>query len=129
MSNKDYTKYAKIGSEIEAPVNSIPEVAEPVVIIEDEPIDNMPTPEVEPIDDLPTIEPESEIAQYKIGLVYNCEKLNVRQKPKSSAPVICELFRNTEVEINIDGSADGFYKIRTASGIEGFCMKAYILEK
>lgn len=126
MSIKDYTKYAKTPEVVTEKVEEISEepifvpnaVAEPAV--EEEVVDNLPT-ESEP-------KPEA-VKAYKTGSVYGCAKLNVRNAPKPDAGIICEIPCNTEVEIDEDASEGNFYKIYTASGIEGFCMKSYILEK
>ena len=106
MSNKhrDYTKYAKTQDEpamaiIDAP--SFEEVIEPA-------IETAPAP--------------------KIGRVFGCTSLNVRKAPKTNAAVICTINCHAEVEIDELESTDDFYKICTASGIEGYCMKKFIRE-
>lgn len=117
-SNKDYTKYAKAAEEVvesvveETVTEETPVVSEPATI---------PEPE--------TLEPGDYLPLPKAGRVFNCARLNVREAPKPKANVVCEISCNTEVEIDEDESTDDFYKIRTASGIEGFCMKTFILEK
>lgn len=146
MSNLDYTKYAKIGNEapvepvVEAPAESVTEeivepkpetTAEPIseskVAAKPEPETTIePTPEPEVIVEAE----ESKIAQTrKTGHVFGCAKLNVRKAPKPKADIVCEIHCHTEVEIDEDESTEDFYKIYTTSGIEGFCMKSYILEK
>lgn len=125
MSNKhrDYTKYAKTQDEpamavIDAP--SFEEVVEPVETAE----------VVEPIEAAePAIEPAIEAAPtHKIGRVFGCTSLNVRKAPKTNATVICTINCHAEVEIDELESTDDFYKICTASGIEGYCMKKFIRE-
>lgn len=114
MSNKDYTKYAKAANE------TVEEVIET-------PVET--APEIEPIVEEVVVEEAPEIPQHKTGRVFSCAKLNVRKAPHFEADVVCEIPVNTEVEINEAESTNDFYKICTASGIEGFCMKSYILEK
>lgn len=60
------------------------------------------------------------------GVVSGCKKLYVREAPnKAAAPVkIIEVY--DEVMIEVDGSTEDFYKVYTASGVEGFCMKDFI---
>lgn len=115
--NKDYTKYAKTADEtVETKVETV---------VED-------TPEVEPVVEHSveeTVTSEPEVVQPKTGRVFGCARLNVREAPKPKANIVCEIPCNTEVEIDEDESVGDFYKIRTTSGIEGFCMKSYILEK
>ena len=121
MSNKhrDYTKYAKTQDEtamaiIDAP--SFEEVIEPAETAE----------AVEPIE---AAEPAIETTPApKIGRVFGCTSLNVRKAPKTKAMVICTINCHAEVEIDELESTDDFYKICTASGIEGYCMKKFIRE-
>lgn len=129
MSNKhrDYTKYAKTQDEpamaiIDAP--SFEEVIEPADIAEvAEPIEAV-EPAIEP-----AIETAIETAHaLKIGRVFGCTSLNVRKAPKTNAVVICTINCHAEVEIDESESTDDFYKICTASGIEGYCMKKFIRE-
>lgn len=125
MSNKhrDYTKYAKTQDEpamaiIDAP--SFEEVIEPVETAET----------IEPIEVVePAIETVIEtVPAPKIGRVFGCTSLNVRKAPKTNATVICTINCHAEVEIDELESTDDFYKICTASGIEGYCMKKFIRE-
>ena len=125
MSNKhrDYTKYAKTQDEpamaiIDAP--SFEEVIDPAE----------PAEAVEPIEVVePAIETVIEtVPAPKIGRVFGCTSLNVRKAPKTNATVICTINCHAEVEIDELESTDDFYKICTASGIEGYCMKKFIRE-
>ena len=61
-----------------------------------------------------------------IGVVTGCNKLNVRKMPKPDAAVVSELVASSEVMIDEDKSTVEFYKVCTASGVEGFCMKKFI---
>lgn len=125
MSNKhrDYTKYAKTQDEPAMAVIDAPSFEEVI-----EPAD---TEEVaEPIEVAePVIETAIEAAPaHKIGRVFGCTSLNVRKAPKTNAVVICTINCHAEVEIDELESTDDFYKICTASGIEGYCMKKFIRE-
>lgn len=70
------------------------------------------------------IEPVVKIVK---GVVTNCTKLNLRAEPNSDAEILCELPCNTEVEVNESASTEKFYKVCTATGMEGYCMKDYIV--
>ena len=61
-----------------------------------------------------------------LGLVHNCLTLNVREEPEKDATILCSIQSLTEVMIDNVKSTDEFYKICTASGIEGYCLKRYI---
>jgi len=62
----------------------------------------------------------------KIGFVTNCKKLNIREKPRTDATIICKVDYQTELMIDEKESTEEFYKVCTAAGIEGFCMKKFI---
>lgn len=64
--------------------------------------------------------------EVKIGVVENCNKLNVREKPSLDSTIICEINSQTELMIDESKSTDDFYKVLTVSGLEGFCMKKFI---
>ena len=70
--------------------------------------------------------PIPEIKEIKTGIVVDCDKLNVREEPRSDADIICTIEKNSEVMIDEYESTNNFYRVFTASGIEGFCMKKYI---
>lgn len=61
-----------------------------------------------------------------IGVVTDCTKLNVRAEPDPNADVVVVISMLTEVVVDTDTSTSEFYKICTAAGIEGFCMRKYI---
>lgn len=125
MSNKhrDYTKYAKTQDEPAMAVIDAPSFEEVI-----EPADSAEV--AEPIEAAePAIEPAIEtVPAPKIGRVFGCTSLNVRKAPKTNATVICTINCHAEVEIDELESTDDFYKICTASGIEGYCMKKFIRE-
>lgn len=99
MSNKiDYTKYS----------TSAQEPAEPVF------------KPIEPMEVAPEV---AEVA--KEGFV-DCRKLNVRAEPSTDAEVVCVISEGTELLIDEAESTDEFYKICTAAGVEGYCMRKFI---
>lgn len=60
------------------------------------------------------------------GTVSGCKKLNVRENPSFDADVVCVIPEGCEVEIDESNSTDEFYKVYTAAGMEGYCMKKFI---
>lgn len=62
-----------------------------------------------------------------IGIVSNCSKLNVREKPTKDSEVKCVLNEGTEVIIDIENSTNTWYYVTTPSGIEGYCMTQFIV--
>ena len=69
---------------------------------------------------------EQYIRNIRTGIVTNCSRLNIRKEPNVDSDIVCGVSNNTEVIIDEESSNDGFYKITTSAGIEGFCMKKYI---
>ena len=60
------------------------------------------------------------------GVVVNCAKLNVRAEPRIDAAVVCILDAMSEIEINIGESTSEWFKICTATGVEGYCMRKFV---
>lgn len=69
---------------------------------------------------------QDEECDVKIGIVTNCKKLNIRKEPKPDAAIIGNVDCQTELMIDETESTDDFYKICTATGIEGFCMRKFV---
>lgn len=64
----------------------------------------------------------------QIGIV-NCLRLHVFSKPSVDSEIVCKLRYLTEVAIDKEGSTESFYKIYTAIGAEGFCVKDLVTIK
>lgn len=65
----------------------------------------------------------------KIGIVCNCNTLNVRKEPSLSSSIICSIAKETEVKIYDSGSTDDFYRVSKSDNemrFNGYCMKNYI---
>lgn len=71
-------------------------------------------------------EPVVEETVQIIGVVTGCSRLKVRQEPNTDADVIGVIEEGTEVEIDEEKSTSDFYKVYTAVGFVGFCMKKFI---
>lgn len=70
---------------------------------------------------------EPQVLLFELGVVNtNCQRLNVRQAPSTTAPVVCVIELGDEVEVDKQNSTDDFYKVVTADGTDGYCMKKYI---
>ena len=109
--NRDYTKYYKPQNEkIEENVNPVEEVVEETTVVENE------------VEDIIVPIPK----KAAMGVVANCVRLNVRNFPAADAPIVCEIPCNAEVEVDLNDDDNGFVKVVTASGVEGYCMKKYI---
>lgn len=60
------------------------------------------------------------------GSVVLCEKLNIRKTPSMNGEIVQAIECGTKVVIDEENSTNDFYKICTAAGVEGFCVKKYI---
>lgn len=84
---------------------------------------------VEEINEMIKPEPEpEEVFAITTGIVA-CDRLNVRQEPSKRALILGEVTKGTELVLDEEGTTEDFYKVYTATGIEGFCMKQFITIK
>lgn len=60
------------------------------------------------------------------GVVVNCLKLNVRTEPRIDADVVCVLDVMSEIKIDVSKSTTEWFKIYTAIGAEGYCMRKFV---
>lgn len=74
------------------------------------------------------IEPVEEVVEKVVtGTVVGCTKLNVRKEAKKDADILGTIPVKDKVTILSDKPVKGlFHKVRTATGLEGYCMKNYI---
>ena len=106
MAKKDYTKYTKNQPKVD---ETVEQIVEPVV--------------EEVVEEVVEVE---EVKTVVTGTVINCSKLNVRAKPNADADIVCVIDASTNLVISEDESINGFWKVCTESGAEGFCMGQYI---
>lgn len=62
-----------------------------------------------------------------IGVVGNCERLNVRRAPRKDAAVITIIPEDTELKVLGDSRDGEWYKVHMDDGTKGWCMKQYII--
>lgn len=73
-------------------------------------------------------EPEVIAKELAKGIVIDCEKLNVREKPNKDSKVLYILDKSSEVKVDKEApTAPDFVKVITVTGLEGYCMSKYIL--
>lgn len=61
-----------------------------------------------------------------IGVVTDCLKLNIRQRPYKDSEVVAIVACLDELSIDIEASTNDWYAVCTVAGIEGFCMKKFV---
>lgn len=87
-------------------------------------------PVVEAVEEPVVQEPVTEVEVTPVtGIVSDCSRLNVRRSPVPTAAVVGIVDRGASVQIDEEKSTAEFYKVCTASGVEGFCMKKFITVK
>lgn len=64
-----------------------------------------------------------------IGVVSGCKKLNVRPDASTNNDPLCVIEEGTALVIDVRESVEGWYKVYTETGVEGFCMVQYITIK
>lgn len=71
-------------------------------------------------------EDKNETLEETIGIVVNCQRLNIRKEPSVNSRVIGLAEVSDELKIDMDNSTDEWYAVITTDGTEGFCMKMFI---
>lgn len=134
MSNKNYNKMynnpqAEVVEEVaeqEVETTVTPEVIETVAEVEPEVEIQMSIEEVAEPEVLVPVEESEESNEPITAIVVDCAKLNVREEPSPKANVVAVIDASNEVVIYEDESFGNYYKVCTASGIEGYCVKDYL---
>ena len=120
MSKHNYSQYSKknnnhkpkVAAVDESPVEIKMESVEPAVVIG-------PIEVIEP-----AVAPET-----VIGIIANCNKLNIRVKPATDAEVLVVLDAGSKIEIDPARSTNDWFKITTVDGIKGYCMRKFVNAK
>lgn len=60
------------------------------------------------------------------GVVVDCVKLNIRTEPDIHADVACVLDVMSELKIDVSKSNSEWFKVSTATGVEGYCMRKFV---
>lgn len=126
MSNHNYSQYSNNKKNNYKPANK--PVAEKKPIAEVEPevtpvIDPVITPVVKPV--VETVETVT-VPETVKGVVVKCAKLNVREQPNTDAEILCVLDAQSEIEVVVAKVSKKWFYVRTAAGVEGYCMRQYV---
>lgn len=117
MSKRNYTQYSKQPEVVE-------EIPVEVHAVEVK-MEQVEAPIVEtPVVEAPIVETPKPATI--TGVVANCNKLNVRAKASADAAVVCVINAGDEVTINIKKSKEEWFKVNTANGVEGYCMRKFV---
>lgn len=89
--------------------------------------------EIAEVVEIPEIEVKEEYTEPEnvMCTVTNCERLNIRKNPSLSAKILCVVEAGSEVCMFPEEGPtnDEWSLVVTESGIEGYCMTAYLTEK
>lgn len=113
MSKKDYTKFSNnkvVNNKSEEIQNGVQDVEVKIEEIVNETIEEV----------------VEENRKDILGIVVDCDKLNVRKEPSINADIVCMIDASTNLIVDYESSTDEFYKICTYAGIEGYCMKKFV---
>lgn len=113
MANKNYSKISKKSKETKNE-ELTPEIIEKVVVEE--------TKIEAPVENVVEVKTTT-------GVILGCVKLNLREEANINSKVLAILNENTELVISLEESTEDFYKVVTATGVEGYCMKKFITIK
>lgn len=89
------------------------------------------TPPVEEEVTIPVVEDiapahDDQEVEMPMGVVINCNRLNVRTQPSPMANVVCTIECGEKLAIDMSESSELFYKVYAEIGAEGYCMKQFI---
>lgn len=127
MSNKNYNKmYNKPSAEVKEAIEQEAEtVVETPVEIPVEPVVEVQMA-IEEVAEPEVIVPVEETEEPITAIVVDCAKLNVREEPSPRGAVVAIIDASNEVVICESESFGNYYKVCTAAGIEGYCVKDYL---
>lgn len=113
MSKKDYTKFSNnkvVNNKSEEIQNGVQDVEVKIEEMANETIEEV----------------VEENRKDILGVVVDCDKLNIRKEPSINADIVCMIDASTNLIVDYESSTDEFYKICTYAGIEGYCMKKFV---
>lgn len=120
MSNKNYRNYYKEQKQ------ESKTVIEPT---EENSVDSEPVDNIDNIMESETnnvvVEDDQEPTKKEIGKV-NCIRLKIRNKPSMGGSIVCLARVGDELTIDRSKYYDGWLKVTTVDGLEGFCRQNFI---
>lgn len=60
------------------------------------------------------------------GVVTDCLRVAVYKEPRANSGIVKVVTALTRVTVDLEKSTDGFYRISTSKGIQGYCIKKFI---
>ena len=84
---------------------------------------------VAPVEEVKVEEAPVEETNTKKFVVVTTDRLNVRKGPSKDTEVLNIVSKDEKLLINNSKLIEGFYSITTSSGIKGYVMKEFVVEK
>ena len=120
MSNKNYRNYYKEQKqESETVIEQTEENA-----VDSEPVDNIDNIMESETNNV-VVEDDQEPTKTEIGKV-NCIRLKIRNKPSMGGSIVCLARVGDELTIDRSKYYDGWLKVTTVDGLEGFCRQDFV---
>lgn len=63
---------------------------------------------------------------YIAGVVTDCLRMAIYKEPRANSKIITVITALTKVTIDMDKSTEGFYRVSTFKGVQGYCMKKFV---
>ena len=122
MSNKNYRNYQKEKEQKQE--SEI--VIEPTEknAVDSEPVDNIDNIMESETNNV-VVEDDQEPTKTEIGKV-NCIRLKIRNKPSMGGSIVCLARVGDELTIDRSKYYDGWLKVTTVDGLEGFCRQDFV---
>lgn len=64
--------------------------------------------------------------KHATGIVTDCFQAAIYKEPRANSEIVKIITALTRVAVDLEKSTDGFYRISTSKGIQGYCMKKFI---
>lgn len=61
-----------------------------------------------------------------VNVRVNANALNIRKEPKKDADIVTIVYKDELLVLLESTSIDGFYRVKTLTGIEGYCMEQFV---
>ena len=124
MSNKNYRNYKNYQKEKE----QTPDLETVIEPTEENAVDSEPVDNIDNIMESETnnvVEDDQEPVKTEIGKV-NCIRLKIRNKPSMGGSIVCLARVGDELTIDRSKYYDGWLKVTTVDGLEGFCRQDFV---
>ena len=122
MSNRNYRNYQKEKEQKQESETVIEQTEENAV--DSEPVDNIVNI-MESETNTVVVEDDKEPIKTEIGKV-NCIRLKIRNKPSMGGSIVCLARVGDELTIDRSKYYDGWLKVTTVDGLEGFCRQDFV---